>query len=135
MREGGLQRINIFHPSYLPLQYPLLMPRGQDGYRLNIPHKYEDEDARGPRKTVTMREYFAYGIQDRPNEMNLFTLGRRVFQQFLVDGYTMAETERWYGCPDLFITITCNLNWPEVSRYMGNYNLAPNDRPDALSRV
>ncbi|PWA97669.1 hypothetical protein CTI12_AA026920 [Artemisia annua] len=25
------ERINIFHPMYLPLQYPLLMPRAQDG--------------------------------------------------------------------------------------------------------
>ncbi|PWA77604.1 hypothetical protein CTI12_AA221200 [Artemisia annua] len=35
----GLQRINIFHPMYLPLQYPLLMPRAQDGYHLGIPHR------------------------------------------------------------------------------------------------
>ncbi|PWA75756.1 hypothetical protein CTI12_AA057680 [Artemisia annua] len=35
----GLQRINIFHPMYLPLQYPLLMPRAQDGYYLGIPHR------------------------------------------------------------------------------------------------
>nr|GEU29535.1 ATP-dependent DNA helicase PIF1-like [Tanacetum cinerariifolium] len=27
----GLERINIFHPLYLPLKYPLLMPYAQDG--------------------------------------------------------------------------------------------------------
>ncbi|GKA22626.1 hypothetical protein Tco_0708588 [Tanacetum coccineum] len=48
MRKGGLQRINIFHPSYLPIQYPLLVPHSQDGYRLNIPHRYRDEDVCGP---------------------------------------------------------------------------------------
>ena len=42
---------------------------------------------------------------------------------------------RWYGCPDLFITITCNPNWPEISRYMRDHNLTSNDRPDALTRV
>ncbi|GJT77072.1 hypothetical protein Tco_1043797 [Tanacetum coccineum] len=49
MRKGDLQRINIFHPSYLPIQYPLLVPHSQDGYRLNIPHRYRDEDVRDPR--------------------------------------------------------------------------------------
>jgi hypothetical protein len=27
----GLQYINELHPSYMPLQYPLLFPRGEDG--------------------------------------------------------------------------------------------------------
>ncbi|GKD31449.1 hypothetical protein Tco_1242227 [Tanacetum coccineum] len=35
----GLERINIFHPLYLPLQYPFLMSCGQDGYHLEIPHR------------------------------------------------------------------------------------------------
>ncbi|PWA44957.1 hypothetical protein CTI12_AA521650 [Artemisia annua] len=30
-RDGPMQRINIFHPMYLALQYPLLMPCAQDG--------------------------------------------------------------------------------------------------------
>ena len=34
-----LKRIHELHPAYLPLQYPLLYPKGEDGYRLNIPHK------------------------------------------------------------------------------------------------
>jgi len=28
-----LKRIDELHPSYLPLQYPLLFPKGEDGYR------------------------------------------------------------------------------------------------------
>ena len=82
----GLQRINIFHPMYLPLQYPLLMPRAQDGYHLDIPlrikgrqpstsqNKTEKKD-----KTVTMRQWFSYHIMDRPNQENLFTRGGRLF--------------------------------------------------------
>ena len=42
---------------------------------------------------------------------------------------------RWYGCPDLFITMTCNPNWPEVARYMLEHNLSSTDRPDVLTRV
>ncbi|GJY35984.1 ATP-dependent DNA helicase PIF1-like protein [Tanacetum coccineum] len=135
--------------------------------------------------------------RDRTNQENLFTRGGRLFQQFLVDGYTMVETKRlyfhrakqsklrcdtysnirssiaagntdptvlgkpvvlsssftggprymrqnymdamalcrWYSCPDLFITITCNPNWPEIARYTREHNLTSTDRPDVLSRV
>lgn len=31
-REKGLQRINETHPAYMPLQYPLLFPYGEDGW-------------------------------------------------------------------------------------------------------
>ncbi|EFH45782.1 predicted protein [Arabidopsis lyrata subsp. lyrata] len=34
--SGGFQRISELHPSYLPLQYPLLFPYGEDGFRLGI---------------------------------------------------------------------------------------------------
>ncbi|GJZ47648.1 putative PIF1 DNA helicase/replication protein A1-like protein [Tanacetum coccineum] len=61
-----------------------------------------------------------------------FTGGARYMMQNYMDAMALC---RWYGCPDLFITITCNPNWPEVSCYMRDHNLAPNDRLDALSRV
>ena len=32
-QTGRLKRINELHPAYLPLQYPLLYPKGEDGYR------------------------------------------------------------------------------------------------------
>ncbi|GJT70427.1 ATP-dependent DNA helicase PIF1-like protein [Tanacetum coccineum] len=58
--------------------------------------------------------------------------GTRYMMQNYMDAMPLCK---WYGCPDLFITITCNPNWHEIPRYMREYNLAPNDRPDALSRV
>ena len=38
-QSGLLKRIHELHPAYLPLQYPLLYPKGEDGYRADIPHK------------------------------------------------------------------------------------------------
>ncbi|XP_035832060.1 uncharacterized protein LOC110932569 [Helianthus annuus] len=38
-QSGMLQRISELHPSYLALQYPLLFPYGDDGYRIDIPHR------------------------------------------------------------------------------------------------
>ncbi|KAL7132194.1 hypothetical protein ABFS83_12G055800 [Erythranthe nasuta] len=35
-QSGLLRRVSIVSPAYLPLQYPLLFPRGEDGYRDGI---------------------------------------------------------------------------------------------------
>ncbi|XP_074313490.1 uncharacterized protein LOC141648664 [Silene latifolia] len=39
-----------------------------------------------------------------------------------------------YGKPDLFLTITCNPNWPEIKAELANGELAQN-RPDLVARV
>nr|GFD15665.1 hypothetical protein [Tanacetum cinerariifolium] len=61
-----------------------------------------------------------------------FTGGPMYMRQNYMDAMALC---RWYGCPDLFITITCNPNWPEIARYMREHNLTSTDRPDVLSRV
>ncbi|KAL6584446.1 hypothetical protein OROMI_003735 [Orobanche minor] len=47
-----LKRISEFHPSYISLQYPLLFPYGEDGYRVGIQHS----DAVTPSEFI--REYY-----------------------------------------------------------------------------
>ncbi|XP_021984898.1 uncharacterized protein LOC110880745 [Helianthus annuus] len=42
---------------------------------------------------------------------------------------------KWFGYPDIFITITCNPKWPEVKRFLKDNTLNPEDRPDILSRL
>ncbi|XP_071688317.1 uncharacterized protein [Rutidosis leptorrhynchoides] len=89
-----LQRISELHPSYLTLQYPLLFPYAEDGYRTDIYHKgVEIEDASGHAK-LTIREFFAYRLQFRENETSLLLILRTLLQQFLVDAYTMVENTR-----------------------------------------
>jgi len=39
-RSGLLKRISIFEPSYFPMQYPLLFPRGEDSFRSGIEFKH-----------------------------------------------------------------------------------------------
>ncbi|GJU91462.1 hypothetical protein Tco_1303885, partial [Tanacetum coccineum] len=129
----GLERINIFHPLYLPLQYPLLMSRGQDRYHLEIPHRKK------PGQHVM-------GKKDK---------------MFLVDGYTMVETERLYfhrakqsklrcdtysnirqsvakGNTDptlLGKPVVLSFSFTGGPRYMETHNLSSTDRPDVMSRV
>ena len=93
-QSGLLKRIHELHPAYLPLQYPLLYPKGEDGYRLNIPHKDHANIHTAKRKQVTLREYFCYRLQSRTNEAQTILHSRRLFQQWIVDGYCMIESQK-----------------------------------------
>ena len=95
-KSGSLQRINELHPSYLPLKYPLLFPYGDDGYRVDIPHRGVALLTNAKRSTCTMRQFFAYRFQDRNKGYSLILNARRLYQQILVDAYTMIESERLY---------------------------------------
>ncbi|KAL6554020.1 hypothetical protein OROMI_019693 [Orobanche minor] len=89
--SGELQHIDEFHPSYLPLQYPLIFIYGEDGFYLDIPHA---QSPTAKRNRLTVREFLAFRMQDRENEGQQLLLARRLLQQFIVDGYTMMETQR-----------------------------------------
>ena len=72
-----------------------MFPYAEDGYRTDIYHRgVTDFTETNKRTRVTMREWFAYQIQDRPGVYSMILNSRRLFQQFLVDGYTMVESER-----------------------------------------
>jgi len=89
--DGSLQRIYETHPSYMPLQYPLLFPYGTDGWSLNILCVEGSSSSRGH---VTMREFVAFLIQYRPNEGNILLRCGRLFLQFVVDCYATIEAWR-----------------------------------------
>jgi hypothetical protein len=43
---------------------------------------------------------------------------------------------RRFGCPDLFITFTCNALWPEIDEALSfTPGQQPSDRPDIVNRV
>jgi len=192
-QSGMLQRISELHPSYLPMHYPLIFVYGEDGYREDIPYQCQVLK----RTRLTMREFFAYLLQERDSDRGILLYCRRLLQQFIVDGYTMIEAQRllwirlnqkqlrselyscltdallqgdrtatslgkrivlpssftggsrytgqnfldamtickWAGCPDLFITFTCNPKWPEIQRFVQARDLRPEDRPDIVARV
>jgi hypothetical protein len=198
IRGGQLQRIDEFHPAYLSYQYPLIFPWGEDGFRDGILLKYQHETVVTKRNRLTIKAWLSYRIQTRDKEAHTLICSRRLFQQFLVDGFTMMEADRlnWLrknqsklrvgkyhrlnedvsanvgdrqqkrgkrvvlpstfvgsrryldqlyfdgmaisskiGFPDLFITFTCNPNWPEIQRELSKHNLKPHDRPDIITRV
>jgi hypothetical protein len=192
------QRISEIHPKLMSMQYPLLFPYGEDGFRLEIPYK-KTTRAEKSRKYVTLLEYYAFYLQHRPNQGMLLLMSGHLSLQFWVDVWTCVEQNRlnwirynqgklrtelysglqdalergdtrteqvgkriivpssftggrrnkaqnlqdafaicrWVGYPDLFITFTCNANWPEI-QYMldeAGGRQKPADRPDIVDRV
>ncbi|KAH9605570.1 hypothetical protein KSS87_016782 [Heliosperma pusillum] len=97
--NGRLQRISELQPLYTPLQYPLLFPFGEDGYRLDIPHSESSLGASSsdtPRDELTCKEWIAFRIQERSPSIEYPTIvsSGKGFHQFLVDGYMMVESHR-----------------------------------------
>ncbi|XP_071712618.1 uncharacterized protein [Rutidosis leptorrhynchoides] len=93
-RSKGLKRICELHPQYLALQYPLIFAYAEDGYRTDIYHRDVDGSTSRKKKRVTMREFFAYKIQERGHSGSLLHSAKKLYQQFLVDAYTAVESER-----------------------------------------
>ncbi|KAJ1288125.1 hypothetical protein BS78_02G065900 [Paspalum vaginatum] len=96
-KDKQLQRISELHPSFMSMQYPLLFPYGEDGFRAEIP--YEQKKGRaGKRKYVTMLEYYCCRIQQRLNQSTLLLRSGRLFLQFIVDAAACIEQWRlnWY---------------------------------------
>ncbi|KAL3627784.1 hypothetical protein CASFOL_029147 [Castilleja foliolosa] len=194
-RDGPPQRVSKLHPSYMPLQYPLLFPFAEPGWSLDMRlHSLPGVKARN----LTVNMYYSFYIHDRDCLYSLLLSGGRLFQQYLVDAYTCIEQSRLdfvnanqnifrsefvaglydvlgkgdstahyigkrvllpssftggprymykhyqdalaicrvYGNPQYFITFTCNVKWPEISRHVERIGAtAAQDRPDIIARV
>lgn len=86
-KNNKLERISELHPAYLPLQYPLLFPYGEDGYHIDLHLKKTTTTSTNPRFRMSIREFFAYKIIERYNHFNDVLYSGKLFQH----GYTMIE--------------------------------------------
>jgi hypothetical protein len=77
------------------LQHPLLFPYVKDGFTIRIPYECQREDDY-KRKYVTMLEYNAYYLMQRPNESMLHLMSGRLSLQYWFDVYTCLEQNRLY---------------------------------------
>ncbi|KAK2414408.1 hypothetical protein QL285_037001 [Trifolium repens] len=93
-QSGELSRIDEFHTAYLGYQYPLLFPFGEDGYRRGTLHKEKEGVVITKRNRLTIMDWLSFCIQSRKFEAQTLLRSKRLFQQFLVDGFTMMESER-----------------------------------------
>ncbi|KAL7590601.1 hypothetical protein Lser_V15G37887 [Lactuca serriola] len=132
--SGLLQRISELYPSYLAFQYPLLFAYGDDGYRVDILHRGITSSSNSKRPTCTMREFFAYRIQDMDQSTYISNVGQRVIlpssftggAHYMMQNYLDAMSLcKWFEYPDFFITFTCNPKWPELQRFLKDTPLHP----------
>ncbi|CAB4491168.1 unnamed protein product [Rhizophagus irregularis] len=86
-REGGLQKISELHPSYDPLHYVLLFPRGDNGWHPDIPLLRSRK-----RNRVTQMQFYSYRLQIRNGDWIQNT--GRLYQQYIVDQYAKIEQNR-----------------------------------------
>lgn len=71
MKVEGLVRILTIHPKLMALQYPLLFPNGEDGFRDDISFVDRDNNGTKKRTKVSMKEFYSYMLQVRAYESKL----------------------------------------------------------------
>ncbi|XP_057416850.1 uncharacterized protein LOC130711305 [Lotus japonicus] len=96
-RDGQMQRIYENHSSFLPLQYPILFPHGEKGFSEDIDFANSFNVNTDPRRDhISLREWVVFRLFERQFECKRIFLSRRLFQQFVVDCYSMVESQRLY---------------------------------------
>jgi hypothetical protein len=94
-RDGYMQRLHETHSKYISLQYPLLFPFGEDQYQEKIELNSITTTATVKKRVrVSLREFVAFRLQERFIEDSIVLKSRRLFQQFIVDLYSMVESQR-----------------------------------------
>ena len=94
-RDNEKQRICETHKAYDALQYPLLFPRGEDGYHITIPKV--DPITRQPMlngKYVSACDYYAFQFMVRNNTSQHLFRAQKLLNQYAVDMYAKIEAER-----------------------------------------
>ncbi|XP_074364102.1 uncharacterized protein LOC141704837 [Apium graveolens] len=90
----GLERISDLHPLMMSLQYPLLFPRGEDGFHEKIKYSNQNKVEGKKREYVSIKGFYSYQFQVRPDEGQTLRNGGRLFQQFVVDAFSSVEQSR-----------------------------------------
>ncbi|GBN15739.1 hypothetical protein AVEN_187067-1 [Araneus ventricosus] len=117
MRSKELKNICETHITYV-LQYPLMFPRGEDGYGINF-NQVEPGTSNQINKTVSAMSFYAYRLMVRSTE-NRFLNCRQLLHQYLVDMYAKIEAKRL-----LFIRL--NQKKQRVDEYLHLKNAITND--------
>ncbi|CAN0922373.1 ATP-dependent DNA helicase PIF1 [Linum grandiflorum] len=115
-KTTGLCRITSLNPLFDSLHFPMLFPYGNDGYHNRIRYNPAHRD---PKKKIINPSSFTGGV--------------RYMQQLYQDGMAIC---RYYKNPDLFITFTCNAQWPEIIHaFKEDVGVHGEDKPMVIARV
>jgi hypothetical protein len=92
--SSTLQRIDESYCKFMAMQYPILFPYGEDGFQEDLTYRPSHRSESIKRKKVTMLEYYAYRLHDRPGDFNTPLRGKRLTQAYVVDSYCCVEGKR-----------------------------------------
>ncbi|GBN67556.1 hypothetical protein AVEN_267496-1 [Araneus ventricosus] len=87
----GCKNISPLNQCNDPMVYPLLFPRGEQGWSNEMEHVEERRSAK--RNRVTQLQFYAYRLSVRSGFSLLHSSGK-LFQQYVVDAYVKTEGSR-----------------------------------------
>jgi len=117
--DKTLKYVSTMNPNVEPWIYPMYYPHGTQGWHDNI------KQINGKRVTRSM--YIQYRMAMRDN-INIFLIGKRLFQQWLVDNYVKIEKDRINWCKE-------NQKQLRMKKYQGLIDYLENKATDANARV
>ena len=91
-----LQCVSTMDPNVEPWIYPLFYPYGTQGWHRNLKRTNTNNNNR----RVSRLAYIKYQVAIRSTDFNAFILGKRLFQQYVVDSYVKIEKDRIQYCKD-----------------------------------
>ena len=92
-RDNHLTRIMETHRAYDSLQYPLLLPRGEDGYNFDL-RQSDQKTGQKTDKSVSCLNFYAFHLMVRGDNFNQILRFKEVTSQYFVDMYAKMEAER-----------------------------------------
>ncbi|KAK8942878.1 hypothetical protein KSP39_PZI009132 [Platanthera zijinensis] len=152
--SGDLLPVKEYSGYYDPLQYPLLFPHGSYGWRGDelldradrtsccdyttpVNYRSHQSDVRAE-LYKGLQDCLQSGENDAGNNVGRRTIlpssfvgsPRDMFQRY----QDAMAVVRNFGRPDIFLTMTCNPSWPEITNELHPGQTAQ-DRPDLVSRI
>ncbi|KAJ3688219.1 hypothetical protein LUZ61_017383 [Rhynchospora tenuis] len=97
-RSSSLIRISSVHPSYMPLQYPLIFIHGEDGFVPGLDYNPLAEATQNKhRQHITMAEFYCYRLYVRVFGSAIIFVSGRLLQQLAIDMFACVDQARlWY---------------------------------------
>lgn len=89
-KGGSLRKINELNKFYDALQYPILFPRGEPTYSIDMPLVHQTHR----RNTLSIREYYSALLMIKDQHYNIFHHSKDLFQQLLVDWFSKIESNK-----------------------------------------
>ena len=87
---NDLQIINAMKGVYDPLGYPLILPKGQNGFDLEGKIAARLSTA----KPATTDQFYKFHLMERNGSFNHLLRCRELFQQYICDQFAKIDTER-----------------------------------------